>query len=144
MPPERAVARLCRDPIDVARLTAEVADVSCGAIATFVGVVRAEQRADSAALEALDYTAYEPMALASLQGLCEALLREFPVYAVRAVHRLGVMGIGEASVALVVSAGHRGAAFDACRELMERIKRDVPIFKREIWQGGERTWVDPV
>jgi molybdopterin synthase catalytic subunit len=144
MPPVRALARICRETIDVAGLAAEVGDASCGAIATFVGVVRAETRADGVRLEALDYSAYEAMAQAELQALSEAMLREFPIFAVRAVHRLGVMGIGESSVALVVSAGHRGAAFDACRELMERIKRDVPIFKREIWQGGERTWVDPV
>src|SRR5262245_13568338 len=144
MPLSRAVARLCREPIDVAGLAAEFGDASCGAIATFIGVVRAETRADGAKLEALEYTAYEAMAQAELQGLCEAMLREFPVFAVRAVHRLGVMKIGEASVALVVSAGHRAAAFDACRELMERIKRNVPIFKREIWADGGRTWVDPV
>ena len=140
----RAVARLCREPIDVAGLAAEIRDPSCGAIGTFVGIVRAETRADGAGLEALDYSAYEPMAGVHLKELCESMLREFPVFAVRAVHRLGVLKIGEASVALAVAAGHRAAAFDACRELMERIKRDVPIFKREVWQGGERTWVDPI
>lgn len=144
MPPGRAIARICREPIDVAGLAAAVGDASCGAIATFAGVVRAETRADGAALEALEYSAYEDMALTELQSLCEAMLREYSVFAVRAVHRLGVLRIGEASIVLVVSAGHRGAAFDACRELMERIKRDVPIFKREIWRNGAATWVNSI
>ena len=144
MPPVRAVARICRDRIDVGELTAEIADPSCGAITTFVGIVRAETRSDGAALQALDYSGYESMAGEQLQALCEAVLREFPIFAVRAVHRLGVLSIGETSVALAVSAGHRAAAFDACRELMERIKRDVPIFKREIWHGGDQSWVDPI
>lgn len=140
---QRWVARLVREPIDVAALVREVEHPGCGAIATFVGVVRAERR-DDAQLAALDYSAYEPMALSEMERIAAAAAAAHEIHAIRVVHRLGRMEIGEASVALVVSAPHRAAAFDACRAIIERLKVSVPIFKRECWSDESSTWVDPL
>lgn len=140
---ERPAARLVRDPINVAALAREVEADSVGAIATFAGTVRAERRPDGAPLNALEYSAYEPMALAEMQRLCDAVSRDYALQRAVLVHRLGVLAVGEASVAVVVSAGHRGAALDACRALIEGLKAAVPIFKKELWQGGESSWVEP-
>lgn len=139
-----AVARLTRETIDVRALECEVGAPAAGAVCTFVGLVRAERRADGLALEALEYGGHETMALREMQSMCDAALGGHAVHAVRLVHRLGRIAIGEASVAVLVSAPHRAAAFEACRALIESLKKDVPIFKREIWHGGAATWVDPI
>lgn len=137
-------ARLVREPIDPDALAAEVAHDGVGAFATFVGVVRAEKNAAGQALLALDYTAHEKMALSEMHRIGSEVADRFPIHAARIVHRLGTLRIGEASIAIIVASPHRAAAFDACREMIERIKADVPIFKRELWSGGEATWVNPV
>lgn len=140
----RADARLTRAPIDLAALYAEVSDASCGAIASFVGIVRAERDASGHELEALEYEAYETMALGEMQRIAAEQCGSQGVWAVRVVHRLGRLTIGEASVAVVVSSEHRAAALAACREIMEQVKAGVPIFKREIWRDAPPTWVDPI
>ncbi len=140
------LAELTRDPLDIAAMTRAVESPQAGAVATFVGVVRAETRGGEApaALRALDYTAYDKMALAEMRRICEQTRAAHDIIAMRLAHRLGVLEIGAASVAVVVSAAHRAAAFDACRAAIERLKADVPIFKREIWEDGAATWVDGV
>lgn len=137
-------ARLVREPIDTAALVREVEHASCGAIATFAGIVRHESQPDGRPLEALEYTAFEPMALVEMERICSAVRRRYDMYAAVLVHRLGILGIGEASVVVVVSAAHRAASFDACREIVEALKRDVPIFKKEVWRGGATTWVNGI
>ncbi len=139
-----AVALLTRNPLDLAAMCAEVDDPACGGVAAFVGVVRAEQNADGRALEALDYSAHEPMAAAMLQVLADEALRSHDVRHVRVAHRLGLLRIGAASVAVVVAAPHRDSAFAACRALIEQLKQDAPIFKRELWEGGGASWVHEV
>ncbi|MEP0846153.1 MAG: molybdenum cofactor biosynthesis protein MoaE [Phycisphaerae bacterium] len=141
---DRGAARLVREPIDVVRLESEVQDARVGAVATFVGVVRTESRADGVPLRALEYSAYEPMAASVLQQLAADAAQHADVYAIRIVHRLGTLHVGEASVAVVVGSAHRAAAFDACREAIERLKAEVPIFKREIWDDGGASWVDGI
>lgn len=141
-PPARQAVRLVREPIDVAGLIREVVDAESGAVAAFVGVVRVERGPAGQPLEALEYTAYESMALTEMDRLCAAARQRYAVRAVRLVHRLGVLPLGEPSVAVVVSAAHRAEALEACRALMEDLKRDVPIFKREIWLGGAESWVN--
>jgi len=137
-------ARLTREPIDLAALTRAVEDAGIGAIATFVGVVRAERDADGRPLAALEYSAHESMALAELERLCADALERFEVHGIQVAHRLGRLEIGAASVAIVVSAPHRAAALDACRALIEQLKAAVPIFKKELWQGGPDHWVDGI
>lgn len=141
-PQPAAAAWLTRDPIDLAALLRDVNCPTSGALASFLGVVRAETDTSGRALAALDYTAYEVMAGEQLERLAREALSEFGLDGVRLVHRLGRLSIGEASVAVVTSAAHRAAAFDACRALIERLKADVPIFKREIWTDGSHSWVE--
>lgn len=111
-----------------------------GAVVTFAGVTRNHN--DGSAVLGLRYEAYAEMAAKVMAELFESALAEFEISRVRVAHRLGEVPIGEASVVVVVSAVHRGPAFDACRFLMDRLKAQVPIFKQERLSddGGER-WV---
>ncbi len=84
------------------------------------------------------------MALAEMRKLCESTTRELKLYKALLVHRLGTLKIGATSVAIVVSAPHRAAALDACRIMIEGVKASVPIFKKELWQGGEASWVNGI
>lgn len=140
---EDAPVCLTREPIDVAEWVARVARPAAGAIALFVGVVRAESNAAHARLEALEYTAYEAMAFDEMLRLIRAAQERHPDARAVLVHRLGVLAVGEASVAAVVSAPHRAEAFELCRALIEELKARVPIFKREHWADGARSWVEP-
>ncbi len=137
-------ARLVRGPINLGELIEQVQQADCGAIATFLGVVRAEVGPQGQPLMFLDYSAHESMAHSELHRIAAEIRKHFEVERVRAVHRLGRLGVGDSSVALVVSAAHRPAALDACRELIERIKAEVPIFKQEVWSDGGTSWVDPI
>jgi molybdopterin synthase catalytic subunit len=133
---------LTRSAIDVTALIARVQDPACGGVVTFEGRVRAEGTADNP-LVALEYSAYEDMALRQMRRLRDETLRRFAVRRVAIVHRLGRMEVGEVSVVIVVAAPHRADAFEACRWTIDELKRDVPIWKKEIWTRGETTWVDP-
>lgn len=141
---EPAVATITHAPIDTSALLRDVERADVGALALFVGVVRAERSEDGIELVGLDYSAYEPMARAELARAVTEVTSTHAISAARAVHRLGRLRIGEASVAVAVSAPHRAAAFAACREIIERVKADVPIFKRELWANGTTTWVDGI
>lgn len=137
-------ARLVREPIDVAALLREVENAAVGAIATFSGVVRYETRGDGQPLRGLEYSAHEPMALSEMRKLCESTTRQHKLYKALLVHRLGALKIGATSVAIIVSAPHRTGALDACRMMIEGVKVSVPIFKKELWQGGEASWVNGI
>ncbi len=129
------------DPDGLARL---VASPAAGAVVTFVGTSR--ESSNNAAhvekpVETLWYEAYEPMAVKRLREIGEETSRRFEITAVAAWHRVGEVPVGEASVAIAVSAPHRGAAFDACRFVIEEIKRSLPVWKRERFADGEE-WVE--
>lgn len=115
---------------------------SAGAVATFVGVVRDES--DGRAVTRLDYSAYESMAKREMEKIADELERELPGVKVAAVHRVGSLSVGDAAVVCAASAPHRGEAFTACRELIDRIKARVPIWKREYGPDGAAWvgWVD--
>ncbi len=136
-------ARLVREPIDVAALMREVENPRVGGIALFVGTVRYETDGGRG-LRALEYTAYDEMALAEMGRICEQAVAETPVHKIVMVHRLGTLRIGEVSVAVVAAAAHRGEAFDVCRTAIDRLKQRVPIFKKELWQDGKTQWVDGI
>ncbi len=112
-----------------------------GAVAVFEGIVRNHSRGRRTLY--LDYEAYEEMALRQMESLAEQALSKFEVRAAALVHRLGRLEIGETSVLVVVASAHRAAAFDACRWLIDTLKRTVPIWKKEhfedgaVWAGGE-------
>jgi molybdopterin synthase catalytic subunit len=131
---------LCAGPLDARALEAECRTDGDGAVVTFQGTTRDHN--DGAAVVSLRYEAYAEMAQKVLCELFEAALRQFPFTRARIAHRLGEVPVGEASVVVVVAAPHRGAAFDACRFLMDRLKHEAPIWKRERLRdaGGER-WV---
>lgn len=139
--PEPVDAALTRDPIDPAGLLSAVEAVAHGAGCLFVGVVRAETDPGGRTLVALEYSAYEAMAVAELRRIAGDALAAHGAGAIRVVHRLGRLAIGEASVAVAVGGGHRAETFAACRDAIERLKQDVPIFKREVWDDGGHTWV---
>ncbi|MFO0840451.1 MAG: molybdenum cofactor biosynthesis protein MoaE [Phycisphaerae bacterium] len=138
----RVDATLSHELIDVPAMTRQVEHSGIGAVASFVGVVRSETNSAGARLAALEYTAYEAMAVGEMRRIAEQTAARYAIHAARLAHRLGRLDIGTASVAVVVSAPHRAAAFDACREIIEELKRSVPIFKREIWAEGAATWVE--
>lgn len=131
---------LSTDPIDVAAFLEE-ARPSDGAVCTFVGVVRNES--DGRPSVAVEYEAYGPMAESVMARIAESLADEFPQARVRIRHRVGRLAVGEPSVAIVATAAHRDAAFAACRAAIERIKKEVPIWKKEIRTDGSSDWVDP-
>ncbi|MDP8947960.1 MAG: molybdenum cofactor biosynthesis protein MoaE [Actinomycetota bacterium] len=122
-------------PIDVAALISAVQRPDCGAISTFVGTTRVDE-SEGASVEYLEYEAYRPMADRKLEEIGTEIEARWDVREVSVVHRLGRVEPGEASVAIVVAAPRRGAAFEASRYAIERIKEIVPIWKREVWSDG--------
>ena len=112
-----------------------------GAIATFDGIVRNHSRGRPTLY--LDYTAYEAMALRKMEQLAQQALANYAIRDVRLVHRLGRLQIGEASVYIAVASPHRAAAFDACRWLIDTLKKTVPIWKKEYFADGA-VWADGV
>ncbi len=131
------MVRLTRAPIDVGGLLAPTpAD---GAVCVFLGVVRNEN--GGRPVLRLEYDCFEEMAEPLLAALEAETRARWPVTDVRVAHRLGSMEIGEASVAIAVTAPHRGDAFAACRHLIDRLKATVPIWKKEFYADGA-TWLE--
>lgn len=132
-PPARAL--LGHAPLDPARAIAAVAHAGAGGIATFIGNVRGESHGK--AIAHLEYTAYEGMALRVMAAIGAAIEAEIAGARVAIHHRLGRLEIGESAVVIAASAPHRAEAFDACRRAIEALKREVPIWKRELATDGE-------
>src|SRR5271157_747130 len=131
--------RLVGEPINTAATLAEFKHPEDGAVAIFDGIVRNHSRGRRTLY--LDYTAYEPMALRQMEQLAQQALAKYDVRDVRIVHRLGRLQIGESSVYIAVAAAHRAAAFDACRWLIDTLKKTVPIWKEEYFEDGA-IWAD--
>jgi molybdopterin synthase catalytic subunit len=127
--------------VDPAALTAEVAADGNGASVVFLGTVRDSN--DGRAVTGIEYAAYRSMAERELSAIVSEVSREFGTDDVVVEHRIGVLGIGEVSVAIAVAHAHRGAAYDASRYVIEQIKQRLPIWKREHYADGTREWVDP-
>ena len=130
--------RIVRDRVDVVALEKAVADPLAGAICTFVGTTR-ENNVGRKVLR-LEYEAYEAMALSEIRKLADEAGRRWEITRVAITHRIGVVEIGETSVAIAVSAPHRAEAFEACRFAIDRLKEIVPIWKKEHFEGGE-VWI---
>jgi molybdopterin synthase catalytic subunit len=132
---------LVREPIDAAALQLEIKSGGDGAVCVFDGIVRDNTRGRETLH--LDYEAYEEMALTQMQELAQQAVTKFGVRDVTLVHRLGRLMVGETSVLIVVASAHRGAAFEACRWLIDTLKKQVPIWKKEqfvdgaVWADGE-------
>lgn len=139
-PTARAAFVLQREPLDPRALEAECRTDHDGAVVTFAGTTRDHN--DGSAVVSLSYEAYPEMAEQVLQKLFDAAFGRFAVSRIRVAHRLGLVPVGEASIVVVVGSAHRGPAFDACRWLMDRIKAEAPIWKREQLRDGDAVrWV---
>lgn len=129
---------LSETPLDLAAAVAEVADEQAGAIATFVGTTRVESRGRT--VLHLEYEAYEGMAEQVMAELAASLQARYSLCRVAIHHRVGRVGIGEQSVVIAVSAPHRHDALAACRDAIDTLKETVPLWKKEVYEGGEE-WI---
>jgi molybdopterin synthase catalytic subunit/molybdopterin converting factor small subunit len=135
---EHPIAELTVDPIDLGRLIARVADPGAGAIATFLGTVRNVARGREVLW--LDYEAFGEMAVLELERVARTVTEQHGCIRTAIAHRTGRLEVGEASVAVAVSAAHRGAALTACQQAIDTLKQTVPIWKKERYADGEE-WV---
>lgn len=130
---------MVRNRIDASTILDRIKRPDDGAAVVFEGVVRNHTRGRKTLY--LDYEAYEEMALRQMEQLAEQALQQFQIRDVALVHRLGRLEIGESSVLIVVASAHRAPAFDACRWLIDTLKRTVPIWKKEYFEDGA-VWAD--
>lgn len=132
---------LASGPIDIPSLAAELRDPAAGAVVTFDGRVRNHNAGQ--AVGHLEYQAYPALALSTGQRILEEEAARHCIIAAQAVHRTGPLAIGEAAVWVGVASAHRGPAFDAARAIMERLKYELPIWKKETYADGTTEWVGP-
>jgi len=139
---EGVIVALGREPLDAATLAARVRSDACGAVVMMVGVVRGTSD-DGRRVTGMEYEAYETMALRELREIaCEARSR-WPECTIAIAHRIGDLGIGEASVVVAVGSPHRAEAFDACEFCIDELKARVEIWKREHYaDGGDPRWLE--
>ncbi len=130
--------RILETPLDLAAAVAEVESDEAGAIATFVGTVR--RRSRDRDVHHLEYEAFEEMAEPMLERLAAELTERHGLSAVSIHHRVGRVEIGEPSVLIAVSSPHRTAALEACREAIDTLKETIPLWKKEVYEGGEE-WI---
>jgi molybdopterin synthase catalytic subunit/molybdopterin converting factor small subunit len=126
------------EPLDLDAVVRQVADPAAGAIATFIGTTRTHSRGRT--VVHLEYDAYPEMAETEMARIADQVKARHDVRHVAMAHRTGHVPIGEASVIIAVSAAHRGAAMDACREAIDTLKQTVPVWKKEVFEGGEE-WI---
>ena len=131
--------RVTADPLDVSEAVTFVADPGAGGTSVFLGTVRDHSPAGE--VTGLTYEAWEDLAVARLEELGEELLGGWPLRKVALLHRTGDLAVGDVSVVVACSSGHRAEAFEACRRGIERLKEDVPIWKKEHLVAGEAHWV---
>ena len=132
---------LSAEPIDVAALRAALSHDAAGGVVVFEGVVRDHNA--GRAVRGLAYQAYDALAASEGTRIVDEARARHAVEALVCVHRVGELAIGELAVWVGVSAGHRGAAFDACRYIIDEVKRRVPIWKKEHYIDGESGWLHP-
>jgi MoaE-MoaD fusion protein len=130
--------RLTEEPIRLDAVVEAVADERAGAIATFTGTTRRLSRGRT--VVHLEYEAYAGMAEKTMAEIAEGLTRRYDLCAVAITHRVGRVGIGDTSVAIAVSAPHRRDALAACKDAIDELKERVPLWKKEVYEGGEE-WI---
>jgi len=130
--------RVTDQPLSLDTAVAEVADERAGAIATFTGTVRRQSRGRE--VTQLEYEAYAEMAEDVMAQLAHDLQERYELCAIAIHHRVGTLGIGEASVVIAVSAPHRQDALAACKDAIDTLKQTVPLWKKEVYEGGEE-WI---
>jgi molybdopterin synthase catalytic subunit len=131
---------LTYSPLDLAAIYQAVDRPGNGAVVVMSGMVR--DRTKGRAVEYLDYQAYKTMALQVFEKIDLQARSLFPdIQTIAIHHRLGILKVGEISILIAVGSSHRGAAFSACEHIIDSIKQDVPIWKKEYWQDGDSSWV---
>ena len=130
---------MTRDPLDAPSTAAAVSHPGCGAVATFIGLVRDHHAGRR--VRYLEYECYEPLAVKAFERIAAEAMAEWPAARLAIAHRVGTLQIGEASVVIAAGSPHRAEAFAACRYAIERIKQIAPIWKHEHFDGGE-VWVE--
>jgi molybdopterin synthase catalytic subunit len=133
------LVELTRERIDAGSIVTAMKAGEDGAAVVFDGIVRNNTRGRQTLF--LDYEAYDSMALQQMRALAAQAMGDFSIRDVALVHRLGKLEVGETSVLIVVSSAHRAAAFDACRWLIDTLKKTVPIWKKEHFADGA-VWAD--
>jgi molybdopterin synthase catalytic subunit len=136
-----ASGRLADQSIDASALADEASSPAFGAVLVFLGVVRDVN--DGRGVSGIEYSAYEAMAASELDAIAHEGAERFGPANVVIVHRLGELGLQEASVGIAVAHAHRDEAYQLSRWCIEELKRRVPIWKREHYVDGTRDWVDP-
>jgi molybdopterin synthase catalytic subunit len=131
------------DPLPTAQALSFVTDPAAGGIAVFAGTTRAETSKDGKTLIALDYEAYEPMAAQQFADLARRARAQWPVLNLVVLHRIGRVPVSEPSVLIAVSTPHRADAFAACRWLIDTLKAEATIWKKELFDDGSGVWVEP-
>ena len=129
---------ITRHPLDVAELLSKVQSPERGGTCVFLGTARADGD-----ITGLEYSAYEAMAIEESARIVSDAQAEWPDARVMLQHRLGLIPVGEASIAIAAAAPHRAEAFAACRFVIEEVKKRLPVWKKELHADGSSTWVDP-
>ncbi len=136
---EPVLVRISATPLSVDEAVAFVGDAGAGGTTVFIGTVR--DRSAGGVVTGLHYEVWEELATTRLGEIAEEMREGWPVRKVAILHRTGDLEVGEASVVIACSAPHRAEAFEACRHGIERLKQDVPIWKKEGLVSGEAQWV---
>ena len=136
----KILARIVGTDLDVSAHLAAAADPRAGAVATFVGQVRDHDPDADGQVTALEYSAH-PDAESVLRRICTELASDSEVLGLAVSHRTGALVVGDLAIVACVATAHRAIAFDACRELVERVKTEVPIWKRQKLADGTHMWV---
>ena len=132
--------KITTEPLDVQALNDLVKRPSDGAVVTFDGIVR--DNFDGRPVRALEYEAYADMAQKKMEAIGKEVQAKFDIGKIAMVHRIGHLDIGESSIVIAVAAPHRHAAFEACAYAMDRVKADVPVWKKEFFADGDTHWVN--
>jgi molybdopterin synthase catalytic subunit len=130
------------DPLDIAAAIEFASDPKGGAVAVFLGTTRAEIDSRGRELVALDYEAYREMAEAQMRRLADEARKSWKILRLALLHRVGRVNVKEPSVLVAVSTPHRADAFAACKFLIDQLKAEATIWKKEVWADGSSTWVD--
>ena len=134
--------KLTDKPLDPAELATQFCDGSCGAYVEFLGRVRDQNEGHM--VKSLEYEVFGPLAEKEGAKIIEEALRKFAISKALCVHRVGHLSIGGIAVWVGVEAGHRAAAFDACRFIIDQTKARVPIWKKEHYSDGRSEWVETI
>lgn len=136
-----AAIGLSAAPLDVDALVRSVKSPQFGAVAAFLGTTRETSPDDPRPVAALEYEAYETMAVAEMEAIAREARERFGPLEIAIVHRTGRVALTEPSIAIVVAAPHRAGAFDACRYAIEAVKSRVAVWKREVYADGDAGWI---